>query len=132
MSEETTDLTRRAHDAFNSDDVEAFVALMDEDVEALPRIVGTLGSGVRGHADIRRWRRDLLDLFPDLRVEALELRDLGDATLVRSRYHGHGATSGTPFDSVNWLVWRWRDGKCVKWVSKPTEAEALEAVGRPE
>ena len=53
-------------------------------------------------------------------------------TLLKAAYGGHGAASKTPIETTNWLTLRWRDGKCVFWVSKPTQAEALEAVGLRE
>jgi ketosteroid isomerase-like protein len=127
MSQENVELTYRAHDAFNRGDLDAYLALMDDDVEAIPRIVGTLGETVRGHEGISRWWKDLFDVIPDLTIEVAEVRDLGDVTLVKSCYDGHGATSETPFVTTNWLCLRWRERKCVWWISKPTEAEALEA-----
>jgi hypothetical protein len=132
MSQENVELTRKVLETFNSRDIEAFVAMMDEKVVAVPRIVGTLGQSVRGREGTRRWRKDLLDIMPDLRVEPVDLRDLGEVTLARATYTGRGARSDTPFVETNWLCWRWRAAKCVEWVSKPTEAEALEAVGLSE
>jgi uncharacterized protein (TIGR02246 family) len=132
MSQENVELTRRAHDAFNRADLDAYVALMDEDVEAVPQMVGALGQTVRGHEGIRRWWKDLFEVVPDLTVEIVEVRDLGDVTLLRATYGGHGAASATPIATTSWLSLRWRDGKCVFWISKPTEVEALEAVGLSE
>jgi ketosteroid isomerase-like protein len=133
MSEENVEMTRRALDAFNGGDLDSYLALMDGDVEAIPWIVGSLGeTTVHGHEGIRRWWRDLFDVIPDLTVEVLEVWDLGEVTLVRSRYDGHGATSETPFVTTNWLCLRWRERKCVWWASKPTEAKALEAAGLSE
>ena len=85
MSQENVELARRAHDAFNRADLEAYMALMDEDVEAVPRIVGTLGETVRGHDGIRRWWKDLFEIVPDLTVEVVEVRDLGDVTSCSKR-----------------------------------------------
>lgn len=69
MSRENVELTRRVHDAFNRTDLEAYVALMDEDVEAVPRIVGALGQTVRGQEGIRQWWKDLFEVVPDLTAE---------------------------------------------------------------
>ena len=132
MSRDNVELTRRVHAAFNRADLDAYVALMDEDVEAVPRIAAILGQTVRGHEGIRRWWKDLFEVVPDLTVEVVEVRDLGDVTLVRATYGGHGAASETPIATTSWLSLRWRGGKCVFWISKPTEAEALEAVGLQE
>ncbi len=131
MSEENVELTYRIMDAFHRD-LDAYVALMDDDVEASPRIVGGLGSTVHGHDGIRRWWTDLFDFMPDLAIEILEVRDLGDVTLTHTRYRGHGAASDTPFDERNWVALRWRNGRCVWWSSEATEVEALEAAGLSE
>jgi ketosteroid isomerase-like protein len=132
MSQENVELTRGVLDAFNRADLDAYVALMDEDVEAVPRMVGTFGQTVRGHEGIRRWWKDMVEVVPDLAVEIVEVRDLGEVTLVRTNYGGHGAVSEAPIATTNWLSLRWRDGKCVFWISKLTENEALEAVGLRE
>lgn len=128
MSQQNVALTRRVLDAFNSADLEAFVALMDEAVIASPRIAGGLGNSIHGHDGMRRWWGDLFDFMPDLSIEIVEARGLGEVTLIRTRYRGHGATSDAPFVETNWIAWRWRGAKCVCWASKATEAEALEAV----
>jgi len=132
MSQENVELTRRVLDAFNRADLDAYMALMDEGVVAVPRMVGTLGETVRGHEGIRRWWKDLLEVVPDLAVEVVEVRDLGDVTLARTTYGGHGAASEAPIATTNWLSLRWRDRTCVYWFSKLTEGEALEAVGLSE
>jgi len=132
MSQENVELTYRALDAFNRRDLEALLALMDEDIEAVPRIVGGLGSSVRRRGGMRRWWKDLFDLIPDLSIEIVAVRDLGDLTMADTRYRGHGAASDTPFDDRNWIALRWRNGRCVWWSSKATEVEALEAAGLSE
>jgi ketosteroid isomerase-like protein len=54
MSHENVELARRAYDALNRRDLDAFLALMDADVEAFPRVVAIEG-GFHGHEGIRRW-----------------------------------------------------------------------------
>ena len=48
MSQEHVELARQAYDALNRRDLGAFLALMDADVEALPRVVAIEG-GYHGH-----------------------------------------------------------------------------------
>ena len=56
MTQENVELTRRAFDAFNRRDLDAFLALMDDDVEAVPRAGAIEGeSSFRGHDGVRRW-----------------------------------------------------------------------------
>ena len=65
-----------AADAFNRRDLDASLALADEDVEAIPRVGGMEG-GYHGHDGTRRWWTDLLGAFPDFSVEFHEVHDMG-------------------------------------------------------
>ena len=127
MSQETVEVARRSYDAFNRRDLDALLALMDEDVEGVTNVTAVEGS-YHGHEGIARWWRDLLDAFPDLMVDVLEMRDCGDLSLAQLRFRGHGAGSGIPFDVTVWHVSHGREGKCIWWHTFQTEAEALEAV----
>ncbi len=110
----------------------ALLALMDDEVEAVSFLAAMEG-GYHGHAGIRRWWQNLLDVFPDFNVEVVEVRDLGgDSTLATLRTGGHGAGSGTPIDMLVWMAVRIRDGKCVWWQVFGDKDEALEAVGLSE
>ena len=133
MSQENVKLMYRAVDAFNGRDLDAHLALMDDDVEVIPRVGAMEGeSSYRGHDGVRRWWNDVLDVFPDWKVEVVEVRDLGDLTLATIRLSGHGAGSAAPTDQATWQVGRWRRAKCVWWRTFQTRAEALEAVGLSE
>lgn len=131
MSQENVELVYRAFDAFNRRDLDANLALMDDDVESLPRAVAMEGS-YHGHEGTRRWWEDLLDVFPDFTVQVVEVRDLGDVTLAALRVLGHGAGSDTPTEEAIWHVARWRRGKCIWWRTFSTSDEALEAAGLRE
>jgi len=105
---------------------------MDAEVEAISFLVAMEGE-YRGHAGIRRWWENLLDVFPDYNIEVVEVRDLGgDSILATLRWRGHGTGSGTPVDMALWMGVRMRDGKCVWWQAFGDKNEALEAVGLRE
>jgi ketosteroid isomerase-like protein len=131
MSQENVDLYRRCVDAFNRRDLNAFLALMDDDVEAVSRLVAIEG-GLRGHDGIRRWWESWFDVWPDYEIEVVEVRDLGDVTLANLRALGHGAGSDVPFEDRAWQLARWRRGKCVLWRVFNNRTEALEAAGLSE
>jgi ketosteroid isomerase-like protein len=133
MSQENVELTYRAMEAFNRRDLDAYLALMDDDVEIVPRIGAMEGeSSYRGHDGTRRWWNNVFGVFPDWSVEMVEVRDLGDLTFATTRLSGHGAGSTAPTDQATWFMARWRRGKCVWWRTFQTRAEALEAAGLPE
>ena len=131
MSQENVDLTRRAFQAFHDRDLDALLAMLDDDVEAFPFLAGMEG-GYRGHDGIRRWWAGLLGTFPDFSAEIVELHDLGDSTMAVLRMPGHGAESDTPFDAAAWHVSHFQHGKCIGWRAYTREREALEAVGLSE
>ncbi len=94
MSQDNVEVARRAFDAFNRRDLDAFLALMDEEVEVGSRQVAIEG-GYHGHQGVRRWWTDLLAAFPDYTAEVEELRDLGDVMLVRVRGSAQSAHGGS-------------------------------------
>jgi hypothetical protein len=133
MSEENVEIVRRAHEAFNRRDLDAFLATQDPDVVFVPYEVSVQGGDpYRGHDGIRRWWDESFDVLPDLRAEVFELRDLGPRVFVHGRLTGHGAGSGAEFGRTLWETVEVREGKTVWWAAFATESEALEAVGLSE
>jgi ketosteroid isomerase-like protein len=133
MSQETVELAHRAYGAFNRRDLDAFLAFLDPEVEFTARTVEIGGDpSLRGHDGIRKWWRDLFAVFPDYKVEVLEVRDLGDSAIVALRARGHGLESDVPIDEALWHVHKMRDGKSTWWQPFRSEAEALEAAGLRE
>lgn len=127
MSQENVDLTRRAFQAFEDRDLDTLLAMLDEDVEALP-ILAAMEGGYRGHDGVRRWWAGLLGTFPDFRAELIDVLDFGDQTIAVLRMRGHGAGSDTPVDAPAWQVSRFRNGKCTGWRVYLSENEAFDAV----
>ena len=131
MSQENVQLARRAIDAVNRRNLDDLLALMDDDVEAVSRIVALEG-GLHGHPGIRRWWESWFEAFPDYDIEIVDLRDHGDVVIAALRALGHGAGSAVPLEDAIWHASRWRRGKCVWWRVCATETEALEAAGLSE
>jgi ketosteroid isomerase-like protein len=94
MSQENLELAQRAYDAFNRRDFASLLALIDADAEVVPRLAGVEG-GYHGPEGIRCWWQNLLDAWPDFRVEVVEVRDLGHMTLAKMEVGGHAADSGS-------------------------------------
>ena len=131
MSEENVELARRSIDAFNRRDLDALLALMDEDVRGAPPLASLEGD-YHGHAGIRRWWESLFENLPDFTIEIIEVRDPGDLTIAVLGNRAHGAVSDTPVEQRLWIVGQWRDRKVAWWRTFRTEAEALEAAGLSE
>jgi ketosteroid isomerase-like protein len=130
MSAQNVELIRRAFDAFNTRDLDAFLELMDPEVEFIPYERALEGLGpYRGHGGVREWWEDASAAFPEFQVEPREIRDPADVTVTHGRLRGQGASSGAAFDRELWHIAKWRDKKQVWWAAFETEAEALEAAG---
>jgi ketosteroid isomerase-like protein len=72
MSRENAERVRRAFDAFNRRDFDAFLALIDPGVEITTRYMEMEGDPhYRGHDGVREWWRTRLAVFPDFSVEVL-------------------------------------------------------------
>jgi len=65
-------------------------------------------------------------------VEVKELIDAGEYVVAPVRVHGHGRTSGAPFEEHEVHVLRLRDGKILELRENRDKREALEAVGLSE
>ena len=127
MSQENVKLLHRAIDAFDRRDIDAFLALMEPEVEFTPLLVAMEG-GYHGHDGIRRWLGHLVDFLPDIVLDVATVRDLGDLTVATGRMRGRAAGSDTPLDQALWTAAEWRDGKCLWWGTYDTETEAVQAV----
>jgi ketosteroid isomerase-like protein len=126
MSEQNAEIVRRSFEAFGRRDLDAYLALMDPEVEITSRFVGQ--TTYHGHDGVREWWEDMLRVLPDTAVELQELHDFGDLVLLALRAHGHGGGSDAPFDTLTWMTAKARDGKCIWWQAHASKAEALEAV----
>jgi ketosteroid isomerase-like protein len=132
MSGEHTELVRRAIDALHRRDLDAFLALMDPEVEAQP-LTAIMEGDYRGHEGVRRWWETLLDMLPDYTIEAVEVRDLGQVTVASLLARAHVPGSDAQVEQRIWNVAESRNGKIVWWGNYRTEPEALDALGlRPK
>ena len=119
-----------------------FDAYRDRDVERMVRLCGQNGTfryvpmGAQGEGRLREegkavWS-GLIEAFPDLTAELLDVRGQGNKTFARGRLYGTGAGSGAAFERALWLAHEWRDGRLLWWRAFESEAEALSAAGLRE
>jgi ketosteroid isomerase-like protein len=129
MSQDNVELMREWNEAFNRRDLDAWLALMDPNIEITSSF---MGGELHGHEGACEWLLELEGTIPDLRVEIREIQDLGDVLLVGVSMRGRGIGSDAPFEQSPWVATEWRDRKCVRSRGFSTKAEALEAVGLRE
>ena len=133
MSEQNVELLRRASEAFNARDIEAFIALSDPSIEWNSQMTVPGGAVYHGHDGLRQYFRDMEDAWGDeLRAEPEAYFDLGGQTLLFYVLRGRGRQSGAEVAMPLAAVARWRDGLCVYWKAYFHREDALRDLGVPE
>jgi ketosteroid isomerase-like protein len=136
MSRENVEAVQRAVDAWNADDLDAFLAELDADVEWQPAIESGLegkATTYRGHDGARKvWRDDRGEAWERLTNRPQEFRDLGESVLVLGHLDLTARATGLEFSQEVGEVFDFRAGKIVRVRDFLTHAEALQAVGLRE
>jgi ketosteroid isomerase-like protein len=132
MSQENVELHGRANEAFNTRNVEAFVAYCDPEIE-LHSAVTVPGGGVyNGHDGVRRWHRDLADVFGrEIRIEPEVFFDLGEYTVTFHVLQGRGQQSGVDLATPAAHLCRWRDGRIIYFKGYVHREEVFSELGLP-
>lgn len=131
MSEENVELFRKATDAWNRGDLEAYLEHLHPEGEWYPGVTAVEGGVVLGHDGLKKWWADVHATFEVLSVTFDEVRDLGDAVLGLGRARGR-SRSGIPVDRDYAVLTRYRDGLAVTSRAFSSHEEALEAAGLAE
>ena len=135
MSQENVEGYRRATDAFNRRDIDAFLENLDPEVVmhlSLPAMFGGQATVFRGHDEYRAFFADLTEAFSEFQVEISEIQDLGERLVTVGRLHGRGRASGAKVDSPIAYVVDFKNGKAIRVDDYFDPKEALEAAGLRE
>jgi ketosteroid isomerase-like protein len=136
MSEEDVEaIIRRAHEAFNRRDREAFVALWTEDCEFRPALEREIegDEGVfLGHDGIRRWWQAMSEAWKELESGVHEVRAAGEQALAFVTVRGRGRLSDAVIEGQFFQLVTVRGGKVLASRDFSDRAEALEAAGLSE
>jgi ketosteroid isomerase-like protein len=129
MSHENLEVLRRALPDSTPADMEALLAILDENVEwdyvgAFPEVVT-----YHGPKEVRAFLGQWAGAFDDFGFEAEEAVDAGDRVVVLLHQWGRGKETGAQVESRTWQVFAFRDGKIVQCRGYATKAEAFEAAG---
>ena len=113
MSVETV---RSSYEAFARGDLDSALAMMDEDIvwhqaQGLPH-----GGVYHGLATVRANVFDPLEdeWWEDFAADPEEITGLGDDVVVLGRYTARAKGTGRPLDVPFAHVWRFRDGKAIR------------------
>jgi ketosteroid isomerase-like protein len=135
MSQENVEAFRRAVDAYNRRDIDGFLEIFDPLAETHPLTLAMFGQETttyRGHEGIREFIRDVDEVLPEMQVEPLEIRDLGERIVASGRLHACGRASGAEIESpISWVV-DFTNGRVIRMRDYLDFTEALEAAGLRE
>ena len=132
MSREDVDVVRRAYDAYAQGDVEAILDYLDPAVEIHDIAEIPDPETHHGHDGFMRSQLKFAEIFPDLRLEPVDVIDAGDRIVALAQAVGREERTGTKILQRVAAVWTMRDGKAVLLVYYADWNQALEAVGLSE
>ncbi len=136
MSEENVGTLQRAHQAWNADNLDAFLAEADPEVEwhtALEQALEGRASTYRGHDGVRQaWSEYRSQAWGGFMSQIQEIRDLGESVLLLGHLDASGRTSGIELSQEFGQLVTFRDGKILRTEDFLSHAEALEAAGLSE
>ena len=125
------EIVRASIEGWNAGDVDAWLEGAHPEVEWSSDVVRRLeGAEVvyRGPAEMRRYWDEWHSVW-DVRIEPLEIRDLGDTVLVLGRILARGEASGADVDRPAAWVFEFEAGLVRRARAYLDPQQALEAVG---
>ena len=134
MSQENLEIVKRGVDAFNSGDLEAMLAVCDQDFEWRPAFGAAMlgGTVYRGHAAFRQYWSDATEIWDQFRFDPESFREDGQTVVVVGRGSGRAKGSGIEIDQPFAMTFRLRDGKLAFGQTFTDPDEALRDAGLSE
>jgi ketosteroid isomerase-like protein len=126
---QTSATVEAAYLAINEGDLDAFLALVAEDVEFTSLVAEAEGATYRGHDGACEWWHTVRSTFSDGRWEVVELTESGSHALAR--VHISGSIRGVPVEQTMWQALELRGATAVWWGFYRAEREARAALGWP-
>jgi len=126
----------RAYAAANRRDFEVILTANDPEsyeyhpsLDYLPPDMATV---YYGHDGYRKFWRQWLEAFEDIRWDPEEVVDFGAKALVTTRQSGHGSGSGVAVSQPVFQVFTFKAGLVIRQEDFSDRSKALHAVGRSE
>ena len=136
MPDDLIDTAREVVQAWNDDDLDAAIKLVDPKAElnfpdadlAFPG----LDRSYRGHDGFKKWWRDAKEPFEYWRSEPLDFIRDGDKVVAPVHFKAQGVGSGATVEMDLANFWIIRDGLIVRFEAYPSLERALEVAGISE
>ena len=133
MSQENVETTRELIDAFNRDDQQAWLTMVDPDAEMVPAQIWPESAPIRGAEAIWDFYVEVTSTWAEGMTDLGEIIVAGaDKIVANNRRDARGRTSGAGVEFSYWAVTTYQDGKAVRFEWFADRAAALEAVGLPK
>ena len=136
MSQENLETLRRAHEAWKAEDLDAFLAEADPEVEwrtALEQALEGRGGIYRRHDGVRKaWDEYRGEAWGGFMSLIQEIRDLEESVLLLGHLDVAGRTTGIELSQEFGQLVTFRGGKILRSQDFLSHAEALEAAGLSE
>jgi ketosteroid isomerase-like protein len=130
MSRQNVEAVRQVLAAISQRDLSRLLELTDPEIEWRSFFAAVTETGeYHGHDGMREYVRDLNEAFEWLRPEIGDLLDAGDLVVGIGRIYFRGKGSGIETDSPAGWVFRFRDGRLLRFRAFRDPEQALEAVG---
>ena len=135
MSQENVEAVKRAVEAGNRRDVEAFLEELDPQVEWHPALLASLAGRAavyQGYEGVREFFRDMDEAFTQIQIEFEEIRDLGDRIVAIGQLCMRGKGSGAMTESALGYVIDFKNGKIIGARTYLDVEQTLKAAGLSE
>ena len=133
MSENKIEILKRVEEAWNRDDLDAFLDLADADIKwhtAIEPFFEGTESVFRGHDGVRElWESYRGETFQRLEIRLDEFRDLGESVLALGEAKIIGQTSQVQLTTEVAQLFTFRGGKIVSSHDFLSHTEGLKAAG---
>ena len=129
MPSENAEVVRRAHEALNSGDMDALVALCDKEfgLDMSDRVFNP--AVYEGHDGIRRFYSEVRDVWESYVWEPEQLIEAGPDVVALLVSTGRGRGSGVEVERETAIVWSVREGRATRMRFFRHRDEALKALG---
>ena len=133
MSQENVEAVRAFLDAGCRGDLEAFLAMLDPQIEWTPVNEDPDYRVHRGLEDVAAWLAEWMEVFPDMRWEAERIVDAdGDLVVASVRALGRSDATGLDVGTEPYgVIFAVRDGRIVR-IDESQAATALKKMGLGE
>jgi ketosteroid isomerase-like protein len=129
MTQDSVRVLESFYAAISDRDLDAFMAMIDPEIEFKSLIAEAGGGTFHGPDGVRAWWDEVICSL-GVQPNPEEIEAFRDRGITRLRLSGNVA--GVDVPQAMWMAWRLRDGRLLWWQTFRDEDAALRAVGLAE